>query len=141
MTVDESDHTPRIRWGRCQRVAAAADLPVQSFLGIVAPDLSPVFFGEPGEREQIGGSLIQMDGGVGESSSLELVDDTPVPSPHRVGIGLSFQELNYHLCFIGRTPWSFLNFALHRRSGVMGRSKGLTPIALATADATAAPMG
>ena len=46
-------------------VAATADLPVQSFLGVVGPDLFPVFFGEPGERQQVGRSLVQVLGGFG----------------------------------------------------------------------------
>ena len=61
---DEPDH--RASGGEdADDVAATADLPVQSFLGVVGPDLFPVFFGEPGERQQVGRSLVQVLGGFG----------------------------------------------------------------------------
>ena len=83
---DESDH--RSSGGEdAYAVAAAADLSVQSFLGVVAPDLPPVFFGESGERQEIHCSLIEMNGGVSESGGFELVDNSAVLSPDTVGSG------------------------------------------------------
>jgi hypothetical protein len=47
-------------------VGAAADLLVESFLGVVGPDLAPHLLGERGERQQIRPGGLQVIGPLGE---------------------------------------------------------------------------
>ena len=46
-------------------VGAAADLPVEAFVGVVGPDLAPDLLGEAGEREDVGAGGVEVgdDGG------------------------------------------------------------------------------
>ena len=69
-------------------VGAAPDLFVQSFLGVVGPDLTPMGFGEPGERQDLSTGLVEMIRGVDESSFGEVADDTVVLGPHLIRVGL-----------------------------------------------------
>ena len=50
-------------------VGPAAEFFVQPFLGVVRPDLPPVFFREAGEREDIAGGVGEMRSSVGDRSS------------------------------------------------------------------------
>jgi hypothetical protein len=47
-------------------VGAAADLPVQPLLGVVAPDLPPELFGEAGERQDVGPGGVEVRADPGE---------------------------------------------------------------------------
>ena len=41
-------------------VGSAPDFFVEAFLGVVGPDLFPVGFREPSERQDLGGCLVEM---------------------------------------------------------------------------------
>jgi hypothetical protein len=47
-------------------VGAPSDFFVESFLGIVGPDLAPDLFGERGERQQIRAGVLEVLGDLGE---------------------------------------------------------------------------
>ena len=48
-------------------VGATSDLFVESFLGVVGPDLAPVRFGEPGECQDLSSGLVEVVSSVDES--------------------------------------------------------------------------
>ena len=68
-------------------VGAVSDLFVQSFLGVVGPDLPPVGLGEPGEDQDLGAGLIEVVCGVAETDLVEVVCDAAVLGPYLVGVG------------------------------------------------------
>ena len=84
---DESDDRSS-GWEDADNVGAAPDLLVEPFLGVVGPDLTPMRFGEPGERQNVASRLIEMVTSFGETDLREVIDDTTVLGPHRVGVGL-----------------------------------------------------
>ena len=47
-------------------VGAAADLPVEPFVGVVGPDLAPDLLGEGGEREDVGAGVVEVVGDGGQ---------------------------------------------------------------------------
>ena len=47
-------------------VGAAPDLFVESFLGVVRPDLAPDLFGKRGERQQVGAGGVEVLGDLGQ---------------------------------------------------------------------------
>ena len=62
---DEADQ--RVAVGEdADDVGAASDLFVESFLGVVGPDLAPDLFGEGGKRQQIRTCVLKMIGDLGE---------------------------------------------------------------------------
>jgi hypothetical protein len=68
-------------------VGAPTDLLIQSFLGIVGPDLTPVLRGKGAEAQDVGLSTREHVGRVSESLG-ELLDDASVLKVNLLGVGL-----------------------------------------------------
>jgi len=61
---------------------------VESFLGIVGPDLPPVRLGEPGEGEYLGAGSVEMTSCRVHPDASEVIDHSPVLRPDRLRVGL-----------------------------------------------------
>ena len=84
--TDQADDGASVRED-ADHVASAADLPVQAFLGVVRPDLSPHFFRERGEGEDVGAGGFEVVGYGGELPG-ESINDPVELGIHSVGVGL-----------------------------------------------------
>ncbi len=77
-------------------VGAAADLAVESLVGVVGPDLAPHLLGEGGEREDVGAGVVEVLGDGGQLAG-EGVDDAVELGVHRLGVGLVVDRVQQRL--------------------------------------------
>ena len=77
-------------------VGAAADLAVESLVGVVRPDLAPDLLGERGERQDVGAGVLEVLGDGGELL-VQGVDDPVELGVHGVGVGLVVDRVQQRL--------------------------------------------
>jgi len=77
-------------------IGAAADLAIQPFLWVVGPDLSPQFFGERGEREDVGAGGLEVVDDRGEFVGKSVQDPVEL-LVHRVFVGLVVDRMQQRL--------------------------------------------
>jgi hypothetical protein len=77
-------------------VGPPAYFPVEPFLRVVAPDLSPEFLGEAGEGQDIGPGGVQVRGDLGQLAG-DGVDQPVVLGMDRRGVGLVIDRVQQRL--------------------------------------------
>ena len=77
-------------------VGAAADLAVESFLGVVRPDLAPDLFRERGEGEDVGAGASRCSATAGSFSARASSDSVEL-GVHGLGVGLVIDRVQHRL--------------------------------------------